>query len=122
VGEAVSRPQPGDRVVGVGNGAFAEPARGRGDAGAARLDGGGGAGLVANWPTALATLKPLGGITAGQTVLIHAAAGATGQAAVTMATGVLTPGRPTTYDSADGPKVIAELEARATVDKLALLP
>jgi NADPH:quinone reductase len=42
-------------------------------------------GLVVNWPTALAALKPLGGITAGQTVLVHAAAGATGQAAVTMA-------------------------------------
>ena len=38
-----------------------------------------------NWPTALAALRPLGGIAAGQTVLIHAAAGATGQAAVTMA-------------------------------------
>ena len=38
-----------------------------------------------NWPTALAALKPLGRIAAGQTVLIHAAAGATGQAAVTMA-------------------------------------
>jgi NADPH2:quinone reductase len=39
-------------------------------------------GLVVNWPTALAALKPLGGVTAGETVLIHAAAGATGQAAV----------------------------------------
>jgi NADPH:quinone reductase len=35
--------------------------------------------------TALAALRPLGGLTAGQTVLVHAAAGATGQAAVTMA-------------------------------------
>ena len=34
---------------------------------------------------ALAALKPLGGIAAGQTVLIHAAAGGTGQAAVKMA-------------------------------------
>jgi NADPH2:quinone reductase len=42
-------------------------------------------GLVVNWPTALAALKPLGGVTAGQTVLIHAAAGGTGQAAVRMA-------------------------------------
>ena len=42
-------------------------------------------GLVVNWPTALAALKPLGGIGAGQTVLIHAAAGGTGQAAVTLA-------------------------------------
>jgi NADPH2:quinone reductase len=42
-------------------------------------------GLVVNWPTALAALKPLGTIAAGQTVLIHAAAGATGHAALTMA-------------------------------------
>jgi NADPH:quinone reductase len=88
VGEAVTRPQLGSRVVGVGNGAFAEymvlPA-------AAAMPAPPGwteeqaLGLVVNWPTALAALKPLGGITAGQAVLIHAAAGATGQAAVTMA-------------------------------------
>jgi NADPH2:quinone reductase len=42
-------------------------------------------GLVVNWPTALAALKPLGAVAAGQTVLIHAAAGGTGQAAVAMA-------------------------------------
>src|SRR6185503_18101617 len=42
-------------------------------------------GLLVNGPTALAALKPLGGITAGQTVLIHAAAGGTGQAAVKIA-------------------------------------
>ena len=42
-------------------------------------------GLVVSWPTALAALRPLGHVAAGQTVLIHAAAGATGQAAVTMA-------------------------------------
>jgi NADPH2:quinone reductase len=88
VGEGVTGPQPGARVIGVGNGAFAEymvlPA-----AAAAPLPAGWTEqqtlGLVVNWPTALAALKPLGGITAGQTVLIHAAAGATGQAAVRMA-------------------------------------
>jgi NADPH:quinone reductase len=42
-------------------------------------------GLVVNWPTALAALRPLGSVAAGQTVVIHAAAGATGQAAVKMA-------------------------------------
>jgi NADPH2:quinone reductase len=42
-------------------------------------------GLVVNWPTALAALRPLGRLAAGETVLIHAAAGATGQAAVTLA-------------------------------------
>ncbi len=87
-GEAVTGPQPGGRVVGVGNGAFAEymvlPA-----AAAMPVPPGWteqqALGLVVNWPTALAALKPLGGVTAGQTVLVHGAAGATGQAAVTMA-------------------------------------
>jgi len=88
VGETVTGLHLGARVVGVGNGAFAEymvlPA-------AAALPVPPGwteqqaLGLVVNWPTALAALKPLGDLTAGQTVLIHAAAGATGQAAVTMA-------------------------------------
>ncbi|MEV0800653.1 zinc-binding dehydrogenase [Kribbella sp. NPDC050281] len=88
VGNAVTGLTPGTRVVGVGNGAFAEhmvlPA-----AAAMPLPAGWteqqALGLVVNWPTALAALKPLGGINAGQIVLIHAAAGATGQAAVTLA-------------------------------------
>ena len=88
VGEEVTGPCPGTRVIGVGNGAFAEymvlPA-----AAAMAVPGGWTEqqtlGLVVNWPTALAALKPLGGIAVGQTVLIHAAAGATGQAAVRMA-------------------------------------
>ena len=88
VGEAVTGPQPGARVVGVGDGAFAEymvlPA-----AAAMPVPPGWteeqALGLVVNWPTALAALKPLGGVIAGQTVLVHAAAGATGQAAVTLA-------------------------------------
>ena len=42
-------------------------------------------GLVVSWPTALAALRPLGRLTAGQTALIHAAAGGTGQAAVKLA-------------------------------------
>jgi NADPH2:quinone reductase len=90
VGEAVDGLAPGTHVIGpnIGGGAFAEylvlaaaaivpvPA---GWADEQAL------GLVVNWPTALTALRPLGGIAAGQTVLIHAAAGATGQAAVTMA-------------------------------------
>lgn len=88
VGEAVTGPQPGTLVVGVGYGAFAEymvlPA-----AAATPVPAGWTAeqalGLVVNWPTALAALKPLGRIAGGETVVIHAAAGATGQAAVTMA-------------------------------------
>jgi NADPH2:quinone reductase len=88
VGEAVIGLEPGARVIGVGYGAFAEymvlPATGvvpipAGWAAKQAL------GLVVNWPTALAALKPLGRIAAGQAVLIHAAAGATGQAAVKMA-------------------------------------
>jgi NADPH2:quinone reductase len=39
-----------------------------------------------------------------------------------LAAGVLGPGQPTTYALADGPKALAELEARATVGKLAVLP
>ncbi|WP_241998630.1 zinc-binding dehydrogenase [Kribbella sp. VKM Ac-2569] len=35
---------------------------------------------------------------------------------------VYPPGRPTVYDLADGPKALVELEARATVGKLALRP
>jgi NADPH2:quinone reductase len=74
--------------VGMGGGAFAEymalPA-----AAALRVPAGWAdeqaLGLVVSWPTALAALKPLGGIAAGQTVLIHAAAGGTGQTAVKIA-------------------------------------
>ena len=91
VGEGVGGLEPGARAIGTNvarQGAFAEymvlpwaaavpvPA---GWADEQAL------GLVVNWPTALAALKPLGGIGAGQTVLIHAAAGGTGQAAVKMA-------------------------------------
>jgi NADPH2:quinone reductase len=39
-----------------------------------------------------------------------------------VAAGVLSPGRLTTYGLTEGPKALAELEARATVGKLALLP
>ncbi|WP_433037955.1 zinc-binding dehydrogenase [Actinomycetospora sp. CA-053990] len=251
-GEGVTGTDVGTHVVGVGDGAFAEYVV---LAAAAAMPVPAGwteqqaLGLVVNWPTALATLRHLGGVTAGQSVLIQAAAGATGQAAVTLAThlgatvlataspskhdvvralgadhvldsrggdlagevlrltdgagvdvvlesaggaafaaslaaakrvtgrvvvyglaggdasvtnhdlvyrhqvhlvgfnlgtfiqaaphlfgevmrelcalvaaGVITPGRPTSYDLADGPKVLADLESRATVGKTALLP
>ncbi|HWD82011.1 MAG TPA: zinc-binding dehydrogenase [Kribbella sp.] len=39
-----------------------------------------------------------------------------------IAAGVYPPGQPTVYDLADGPKVLAELEAGVTVGKLALKP
>lgn len=88
VGAGVTDVAPGDHVVGVsvGGGAFAEyvvvPAAVPVPAGWADEQA---LGLLVSWPTALAALRPLGGLTAGQTVLIHAAAGGTGQAAVTMA-------------------------------------
>jgi NADPH2:quinone reductase len=89
-GEAVTGLEPGARVIGVGIGcgAFAEytalPAAAvmPVPAGWAEEEA---LGLVVNWPTALAALRPLGRIAAGQTVLIHAAAGGTGQVAVKMA-------------------------------------
>jgi NADPH2:quinone reductase len=87
-GDAATGSRSGTRVVGVGYGAFAEymalPA-----AAAVPVPAGWTAeqalGLVVNWPTALAALKPLGRVALGETVLVHAAAGATGQAAVMMA-------------------------------------
>jgi NADPH2:quinone reductase len=90
VGEGVTEVAPGAHVVGVsiGGGAFAEymvlPAAAAVPVPAGWADEQA-LGMLVNWPTALAALKPLGGVTARQTVLIHAAAGATGQAAVTMA-------------------------------------
>jgi NADPH:quinone reductase len=90
VGEGVAGLEPGARVIGIGigRGAFAEymalPA-----AAVMPLPPGWteeqALGLMVNWPTALAALRPLGRLAAEETVLIHAAAGATGQAAVKMA-------------------------------------
>ena len=90
MGDGVTGVRPGAHVVGVDvrGGAFAElvvlPANAvlpvpEGWADDQAL------GLLVNWPTALAALKPLGRLAAGETVLVHAAAGATGQVAVTMA-------------------------------------
>ena len=90
VGAGVTDLEPGAHVIGVGigGGAFAEymvlPAAGAMPVPAGWADEQA-LGLVVSWPTALAALKPFGGVTAGQTVLIHAAAGGTGQAAVKMA-------------------------------------
>lgn len=90
VGEGVSGVELGAHVIGVGisGGAFAEymvlPAMGAVPVPAGWADEQA-LGMVVSWPTALAALKPLGQIDAGQTLLIHAAAGGTGQAAVKMA-------------------------------------
>lgn len=88
LGPDVTDIEVGAQVIGAGRGAFAEyillPAAGvapvpQGWSGEQAL------GLVLNWATALAALKPLGRIASGETVLIHAAAGGVGQAAVRMA-------------------------------------
>jgi len=88
LGEGVTGLELGAHVVGVGYGAFAEymvlPAVAAVPVPPGWADDQA-LGLVVNWPTALAALKPLGRIEAGQTVLIPAAAGGTGQAAVRMA-------------------------------------
>lgn len=87
-GEGVVGVEVGDHVIGVGYGAFAEymsmsaadavpvPAGWRDEQAL---------GLVLNWATALAALKPLGRLAKGETVLIQAAAGGVGQAAVKIA-------------------------------------
>ncbi|MET9311690.1 zinc-binding dehydrogenase [Kribbella sp. NPDC003505] len=87
LGEGVTTVAVGDRVIGTGAGAFAEymvmaedalvpvPA-GWSDEEAL--------GLVLNWATALVSLR-LGQLGAGDNVLIHAAAGGVGQAAVRIA-------------------------------------
>lgn len=88
LGENVTNVSLGDHVIGTGAGAFAEymlmsadtvvlvPAGWSDDEAL---------GLVLNWATALVSLRPLGRIAAGETVLIHAAAGGVGQAAVRIA-------------------------------------
>ncbi|MEU9671222.1 NADPH:quinone oxidoreductase family protein [Streptomyces bobili] len=89
VGPQVESPlELGTHVIGAGPGAFAQymtmPAAGvipvpSGWSNAQAL------GLVLNWATALAALKPLGEIKEGEVVLVHAAAGGVGQAAVRLA-------------------------------------
>jgi NADPH2:quinone reductase len=88
LGDGVTNLATGMHVIGFGTGAFAQymllPAIAavpipQGFADEQAL------GMVVNWPAAIAALKPLGRLAAGETVLIHAAAGATGQAAVKIA-------------------------------------
>ncbi|PSL56586.1 NADPH:quinone reductase-like Zn-dependent oxidoreductase [Saccharothrix carnea] len=89
VGADVQSPLPlGTHVVGTGPGAFAQymamPA-----AGALPVPSGWrdaeALGLVLNWATALAALKTSGEVKAGEVVLVQAAAGGVGQAAVRLA-------------------------------------
>ncbi|NUS43411.1 MAG: NADPH:quinone oxidoreductase family protein [Mycobacteriaceae bacterium] len=87
-GTGVTGPEVGDMVVGIGDGAFAEYML-LSAAAVMPVPAGWTAeqalGILVNWPTALAALKPLGRVAAGETVVVQAAAGATGQAAVTLA-------------------------------------
>jgi NADPH2:quinone reductase len=87
LGPGVTGLEPGDRVIGIGSGAFAEytvlPAAGAAPVPAGWTDEQA-LGLVLNWATALAALR-LGRVAAGETVLVQAAAGGVGQAAVRMA-------------------------------------
>ncbi|MVU82884.1 zinc-binding dehydrogenase [Nocardia sp. ET3-3] len=90
IGQGVEFPPLGTHVVGVDmrGGAFAEYATLPAAAAMPVPPGWTDAqvlGLGINWPTALAALKSLGRIASGETVLIHAAAGATGRAAVILA-------------------------------------
>ncbi|GLW68931.1 NADPH:quinone reductase [Kitasatospora phosalacinea] len=89
VGPGVTEPlPPGTHVVGTGPGAFAQYATVSAAGALPVPDGWSDAealGMVLNWATALAALKPLGGIEPGETVLVQAAAGGVGQAAVRLA-------------------------------------
>ncbi|WP_151483752.1 NADPH:quinone oxidoreductase family protein [Streptomyces albicerus] len=89
IGSDIESPlELGTHVIGAGPGAFAQymtmlapdvlpVPSGWSDAAAL--------GLVLNWATALAALRPLGEIKTGEVVLVHAAAGGVGQAAVRLA-------------------------------------
>lgn len=88
LGEDVTGVEVGAHVIGTGYGAFAEYAV-LTAAGLAPVPEGWAdeqaLGLVLNWATALAALKPAGRVAAGDTVLVQAAAGGVGQAAVKLA-------------------------------------
>lgn len=88
LGEGVTGVAVGEHVIGTGAGAFAEYVVMPADA-AVPVPAGWSdeeaLGLVLNWATALVSLRPIGQLKAGDTVLIHAAAGGVGQAAVRIA-------------------------------------
>ena len=87
IGPGVTALEPGAHVIGIGSGAFAEyvvlPAAGAAPVPAGWTDEQA-LGLILNWATALAALR-LGRLADGETVLVQAAAGGVGQAAVRMA-------------------------------------
>jgi NADPH2:quinone reductase len=84
----------------------------------------GGEAPITNWELVYRHQVHLIGLNIG--VLIAAAPQIFGEVMAELfaliAAGVLTPGEPAVYELADGAKALAELEIRATVGKLALLP
>ncbi|WP_341946995.1 zinc-binding dehydrogenase [Microbacterium sp. LWH11-1.2] len=89
IGPRVADPLPlGTRIIGSGPGAFAEYAAVTA-AESIRVPAGWSdaqtLGMILNWATAAAALRTVGGLERGETVLIHAAAGGVGQAAVRLA-------------------------------------
>lgn len=89
IGPDVENPLPvGTHVVGLGPGAFAQYTTLTAAAALPVPDGWSDAeslGMVVNWATALAALRPFGAIEKGATVLIQAAAGGVGQPAIRLA-------------------------------------
>lgn len=89
VGPGIDAPLPvGTSVLGSAPGAFAEFATVSAAEALVIPDGWSSAeslGMVLNWATALAAVWPLGQVGAGDVVLVHAAAGGVGQAAVRLA-------------------------------------
>jgi NADPH2:quinone reductase len=84
----------------------------------------GGEAAITNWDLVYRHQVHVIGLNLG--VLIQAApqifGEVMGELFALIAAGVITPSQPTAYELADGPKVLAELETRATIGKLALLP
>ena len=84
----------------------------------------GGEAAVTNWELVYRHQVHVIGLNIG--VLIQAAPQIFGEVMGELFTlitaGVIAPGQPTAYELADGPKALGELETRATVGKLALLP
>jgi NADPH2:quinone reductase len=84
----------------------------------------GGEAAVSNWDLVYRHQIHLIGLNIG--ILIQSAPRIFGEVMAELfgliAAGVIGPGQPNTHDLADGPKVFAALEARATTGKLALVP
>ena len=84
----------------------------------------GGEAAITNWDLVYKHQVHVIGLNIG--ILIQAApqifGDVMGQLFELLAAGVLGPGQPTVFELTEGPTALTELEARATVGKLALLP